>query len=160
MRIRALASAALLAPSVSPGQSSQQLIEDFAERENEFAPAYQGKDLELLERLLAPEYALTVSARPGNPVPRADWLALIPKYNVHAFEIRDVQVRCLRETTSGRCELAAVSSVNTQKADVGGRDRSGEFFIVDVWSYRDGRWMVGARYSGRTEATVPTLRKK
>lgn len=47
-----------------------------------------------------------------------------------------------------------------QKADVGGQDRSGEFFIVDIWSHRDGKWMVSARYSGRAEATVPTLMEK
>lgn len=160
MRVLGMKLAALLVPCVSLGQTSQQLVNDFVERENSFARAYQSKDIKLLEQLLAPEYALTVSARPGNPMPRADWLALIPKYNVQTFEIRGVQARCLREATPGRCELAAVSSINAQKADVGGQDRSGEFFIVDIWSYRDGKWMVSARYSGRTEATVPTLMEK
>lgn len=160
MRVLAMALAALLAPPVSLGQDSQQLINDFVERENSFARAYQSKDIKLLEQLLAPEYALTVSARPSNPMQRADWLALIPKYNVQTFEIRSVQVRCLREAKPGKCELAAVSSINTQKADVGGQDRSGEFFIVDIWSHRDGKWMVSARYSGRTEATVPTLMER
>lgn len=160
MHASVLTLVALLAPSISLGQTSQQLIKDFEERENSFARAYQSKDINLLEQLLAPEYALTVSARPSDPISRADWLALIPKYNVQTFEIRGVQVRCLREAIPGRCELAAVSSINTQKADVGGQDRSGEFFIVDIWSYRDGKWMVGARYSGRTEATVPTLMEK
>lgn len=160
MRVLALTLATLLTPSVLLGQTSQQLIKDFEERENSFARAYQSKDIKLLEQLLAPDYTLTVSARPSNPMPRADWLALIPNYNVQTFAIRDVQVRCLREAAPGRCELAAVSSINTQKADVGGQDRSGEFFIVDIWSYRDGTWMVSARYSGRTEATVPTLMEK
>jgi hypothetical protein len=160
MRVIALTLAALLAPSLSLGQTSQQLIKDFEERENSFARAYQTKDMKRLEQLLAPEYALTVSARPSHPMLRAEWLALIPKYNVQTFEIRGVQVRCLKEAARGRCELAAVSSINTQKADVGGRDRSGEFFIVDIWSYRHGKWMVSARYSGRTEAEVPTLMQK
>lgn len=160
MRTLTLTLVLLLAPSVSLGQDSQQLIKDFTERENIFARAYQTKNIKQLESILAPEYALTVSARPNDPMQRADWLALIPRYNVQHFEIRGVQARCLRETRPGTCELAAVSSINTQKADVGGQDRSGEFFIVDIWSYRGGVWMVSARYSGRTEATVPTLMEK
>ena len=137
-----------------------QLIKQFTDLENTFARAYQEKNTALLEQILDPEYALTVSARPSDPVPRADWLALIPKYNVQHFEIRGVQVRCLRTALSGSCELAAVSSINKQMADVGGQDRSGEFFIVDIWAHREGKWKVSARYSGRTEATVPTLMEK
>ena len=134
-----------------------QLIKQFTDLENTFARAYQGKNTALLEQILDPEYTLTLSARPGDPLSRADWLALIPKYNVQHFEIRGVQVRCLRVTPSGSCELAAVSSINKQKAAVGGQDRSGEFFIVDIWANREGKWKVSARYSGRTEATLPTL---
>lgn len=157
MRALILTLVFLSAPSVSMGQDPQQLIKDFTERENSFARAYQTKNIKQLERLLAPEYSLTVSARPDNPMQRAAWLALIPQYNVRHFEIRGVQVRCLRETKPGTCGLAAVSSINTQNADVGGQSRSGEFFIVDIWSYRERAWMISARYSGRTEAAVPAL---
>lgn len=160
MRAISLTLVLLLAPAVSPAQDSRQLIKDFTERENLFARAYQTRNVEQLERILAPEYALTVSARPDAPMQRADWLALLPQYNVRHFEISGVQVRCLRETKPGTCELAAVSSINSQKADVGGQDRSGKFFIVDLWSYRSGVWMVSARYSGRTETAVPTLMEK
>lgn len=155
MRIFAL-TCALLAPLTSAAEEAHQLIADFTERENMFARAYKDKDIKQLEQILAPEYALVVSARPSSPMSRADWLALIPKYNVQHFEIRDVQVRCLRKA-AGKCVLAAVSSVNKQRADVGGHDRSGEFFIVDIWSHHGGAWKVSARYSGRTEGTVPTL---
>lgn len=160
MRTSMFMALALCGSSALSGQDTERLTADFTERENGFARAYRDKDIAQLERILAPEYALTVSARPDDPIPRAEWLAMIPHYNVRRFDIRGVQVRCLKETARGECELAAVSSINTQEADVGGEDRSGEFFIVDIWAYRDGAWMVSARYSGRTEAALPTLMEK
>ncbi len=153
---RLLVALMVLGPMTSLAQDQERLVDQFTQLEKVFARAYQEKDHALLEQLLAPEYALTVSARPDSPYPRAFWLSLLPDYNVRSFEITDVQVRCLQTTSSGDCELAAVSSINKQEADVGGQDRSGAFFIVDIWARRSGTWMVTARYSGRTEASLPT----
>ena len=155
-----LAGFLFLVPVLAMSEESGDLVAIFATLENTFARGYQEKNISVLEALLAPEYTLTVSARPSDPIPRSEWLALIPKYNVRRFEIRGVQVRCLQITRVGDCELAAVSSINKQDADVGGQDRSGEFFIVDIWAQRSGKWMVLSRYSGRTEAAVPKLMEK
>lgn len=141
-------------------EGSEDLLTTFTRLENTFARGYQEKNISVLEGLLASEYALTVSARPSDPISRSEWLALIPKYNVRHFEIRGVQVRCLQTTRANHCVLAAVSSINKQDADVSGQDRSGEFFIVDIWARRSGKWMVLSRYSGRTEAAVPQLMEK
>jgi hypothetical protein len=138
-------------------ETDDDLVARFTELENTFARTYQQKNLDNLELILAPEYALTISARPIAPVMRAEWLKLIPDYNVRSFSIRDVAVRCLQRSADGKCQLVAVSSINTQDCDVGGQDRSGEFFIVDIWAYREGKWMVSCRYSGRTENILPTL---
>lgn len=139
-------------------EEPKDLVTLFTTLENTFARGYQEKNIPLLEGLLAPEYALIVSARPDAPYTRAEWLTLIPKYNVRQFEIRGVQVRCLQHAPD--CTLAAVSSINTQQADVGGQDRSGEFFIVDIWARRNDKWVVVSRYSGRTEASLPKLMEK
>lgn len=144
-------------PLAAISAAPENLTSTFTALENAFARGYQEKDVAVLEALLAPEYALVISARPSHPVSRPEWLALIPNYNVRSFEIRDIQVRCLRESPRGKCQLAAVSSINKQEADVGGQDRSGEFFIVDIWARRNGRWAVLSRYSGRTEIGVPKL---
>lgn len=155
-----LAGFLFLVPVSAMSEESRDLITTFTTLENMFARGYQEKNISVLEALLAPEYALTVSARPSDPIPRSEWLALLPKYNVRRFEIRGIQVRCLQLASAGPCELAAVSSINKQDADVGGQDRSGEFFIVDIWAQRSGKWMVLSRYSGRTEAAVPKLMEK
>lgn len=146
-------------PGLGSADETKDLVTLFTALESSFARGYQEKNIAFLEGLLAPEYALTVSARPNTPIPRAEWLSLIPQYNVRHFEIRGVQVRCLHRTPDN-CSLAAVSSINAQEADVGGQDRSGEFFIVDIWTRRNDKWIVLSRYSGRTEATLPKLMEK
>jgi hypothetical protein len=161
MHIHSMLAFALIAlnPLAVASAEPQDLVATFSNLENTFARAYQQKDFPALKALLAPEYTLTVSARPGNPVTRPQWLALLPNYNVRSFAIHDVQVRCLH-MSEGKCDLAAVSSVNKQQADVGGQDRSGEFFIVDIWANHKSHWVVLSRYSGRTETVLPMLMNK
>jgi hypothetical protein len=48
-------------------------------------------------------------------------------------------------------DVALVSLLYTQDADVEGRDRSGDFFVVDAWLRRNGVWKVKARYAGPVE---------
>lgn len=164
MRLRSssllLAVLALPAP-VSPAGTGVDLVATFTDLENAFADGYKKKDARFLEDLLAPEYVLVVSGRPGQPVDRSAWLGLLPQYDVQQFAISDVVVRCLSPApgATDTCDIAAVSSINRQKATVGGQDRSGEFFIVDIWARRGGRWRVTSRYSGRTEGSLPTLMK-
>lgn len=163
MRIGSIFACGLIALhpiAIAAAAEPQDLVATFSGLENTFARAYQEKNLPALEAILGPEYTLTVSARPGNPVKRAQWLALIPNYNVRGFDIHDVQVQCLQFDAQRTCELAAVSSINKQQADVGGQDRSGEFFIVDIWAHQKANWVVLSRYSGRTETTLPALMNK
>jgi hypothetical protein len=161
MHIHSLLAFGLIAlnPLAVASAEPQDLVATFSNLENTFARAYQEKDFTALKALLAPDYTLTVSARPGNPVTRPQWLALLPNYNVRSFAIHDVQVRCLH-MSGVKCDLAAVSSVNKQQADVGGQDRSGEFFIVDIWANHKSHWVVLSRYSGRTETVLPMLMNK
>jgi Calcium/calmodulin dependent protein kinase II association domain len=44
-------------------------------------------------------------------------------------------------------DVAVVSLVLTQKATRDGIDRSGEFYVVDIWKKRLDRWQIVARYS-------------
>jgi hypothetical protein len=40
-----------------------------------------------------------------------------------------------------------VSLVLSQKATFRGRDRSGDFYVVDIWRKTAGNWQIIARYS-------------
>jgi hypothetical protein len=103
-----------------------------------------------LDQMLAPDYVLVTSARAADPMDRKSWLDLIAVYNVESFTVGDVVVRCLvpRGGTGEACDLAAVSLVITQKAIVGGEDRSTDGgFIVDIWSHHNGSWQLFSRYA-------------
>jgi ketosteroid isomerase-like protein len=108
--------------------------------------AWRERDRETLEQLLAPDFALVVSARPSQSVPRAAWLpAALSGYSCDAFEYRDMQMRDFGD-------FVVVSSIGVQRATAFGVDRSGEFFLTDLWRPRtDGTWQVFARYSSHPE---------
>ena len=122
----------------------------FQELELHWATAIQRQDKEQLDKVfLAPDYALRISDDASRQISRADWLATIPIYNTRSFSIRDLEVRSFGD-------VAVVSHVFTQQADVNGVDRSGDFFIVDVWIRHGKDWKVSARYSSPASA-LPKL---
>jgi ketosteroid isomerase-like protein len=109
--------------------------------------AWLAQDRATLEDCLAPDYALIVSAMPGQRVDRALWLETCDRYICTAFRYRDVQVRDLGGG------IAIMSSIADQQARIGDVDRSGCFFLTDVWRLEaDGQWRIAVRYSSHPEA--------
>jgi ketosteroid isomerase-like protein len=108
--------------------------------------AWMANDRATLERLLAPDFALVVSARPEARVDRAAWLRTAgTEYTCEAFAYDGMQVRDFGD-------VVLVSSLATQRATAFGQDRSGTFFLTDVWRIAaDGAWQVIARYSSHAE---------
>ena len=108
--------------------------------------AWIANDRAVLERTLAPEFALVVSARPEARVDRAAWLRTAGgDYTCESFRYDAMQVRDFGE-------VIAVSSLATQRALALGQDRSGTFFLTDIWRPgADGTWQVIARYSSHAE---------
>lgn len=102
-------------------------------------------DRATLEAMLAPDYALIVSSAPDRRMDRQAWLATCERYRCTAFAYHDVQVRDLGG-------LAAMSATAEQTAFIDDTDRSGRFWLTDLW--RPGGphgWQVCARYSGWPE---------
>lgn len=108
--------------------------------------AWVRRDRAVLEETLAPDFALVVLASPRRRLDRADWLATAcTRYTCSLFRYRDVQVRDLGA-------VAVMSSIAEFTAEIDGIDRSGAFFLTDVWRRAaDGRWQVCARYSAHPE---------
>ena len=127
------------------------------ERSTRWMQAWLAQDRATLEDSLAPDYALIVSAMPGRRMDRALWLATCEDYRCTSFRYRDVQVR---ELAPG---LTVMSAIAEQQAEMNGVDRSGAFFLTDVWRREpDGDWRVCARYSSHPEpvtASSETLAK-
>jgi hypothetical protein len=123
-----------------------QLTEQLRQLERELGEAGMRKDAETLDHLVAPEYTLRVGDDPQRSVPREQWLgALRPRstyeYKIETFDEHHLAARKLPDN------LAVTSLVLTQKATFTGRDRSGDFYLVDVWKKHDSKWQIIARYS-------------
>jgi hypothetical protein len=155
-----LRSSRISASLINPPQSAN-LTDGFTKLENELYEAIKRKDMPHLEQLLAPDYVLVTSARAADPMDRKSWLELMSVFNVESFTIGDVVVRCLvpRGDQDKACDLAAVSVVSTQKAIVGGEDRSSDgSFLVDIWSHQGGSWRLFSRYaSAKDKRRLPKV---
>jgi hypothetical protein len=148
----------LLVPSVLPAQEpvkfpAQQLVKfdsdlqtEFRGLETQWMDAAKAQDRRRLEEFLAPGYVLTIAVlgRPLVHVSRADWLDAT--YKIHAYEFKDLVARRFGNS------VVVVTSYYTQKATMDGRDRSGDFFLTDVWVHEDKRWRVAWRHSSEPES--------
>jgi len=106
------------------------------ERSNRWMQAWVHQDRAVLEDSLASDYALIVSAMPDQRMDRERWLATCDRYLCSSFRYRNVQVR---ELAPG---LAVMSAIAEQTASLGGADRSGAFFLTDVWRREPDGWRV------------------
>lgn len=158
----------VLAVSAPPGLSGQRAaerhgapvaldsgatVEMIARLERAWAEGLVARDSNRLDSLLAPDFALLVSASADRPYPRAVWFAQLREYRTQALTIRDLQVRPIGP------DAAVASFIADLRATVREADRSGAFFITDIWRRQpDGRWQAVARFSSRPEAASASNR--
>jgi hypothetical protein len=141
-------------PVPPPTDVDPQLSETLRQLEQELGNAAVGgfKDTQQMERLVSGEFTVRFSDAPEMSVPRALWGQPSSSYKVESFEERYHAARKLTD------DLAVVSLLLTQKASMDGRDRSGDFYVVDIWKKGGDRWQLIARYSspeGRTFDRMP-----
>ena len=122
------------------------LGETVHELSDRWMQAWVRKDRAVLERSLAPDFALVVSATPLNRLDRASWLATATtRYTCSEFRYRDVQVR---DIGGG---VAIMSAIAEFTAEIDGIERTGPLFVTDVWRQGGDGWQVCARYSSLPE---------
>jgi hypothetical protein len=122
------------------------LLAHIRQLEHAWMQALKDRQWEKLEEFLAPEYTLRVSDAPAVSIPRDIWLRNSRVYNLTAFSHRDFQLQRITP------DVVVVSFVQTQtaKPQPPGQpavDRSGNFYLVDVWKKIGSEWKVAARYS-------------
>ena len=117
------------------------------ERSNRWMQAWMEQDRAALEQYLAPDYALVISIAPLQRIEGANWLdTAVGPYVCTRFAYEAVQVRQLGEG------FAVMSAIADFDATIAGVDRSGRYFVTDVWRLEgDGEWRVCARYSSHPE---------
>lgn len=138
----------------APTDIDPQLTETLRQLEQRLgAVALHGfKDTQEMERLVGPELTLRTSDAPERSVPRALWGQPSSTYKMESLDERYHAARKLAD------DLAVISLLLTQKASRDGRDRSGDFYVVDIWKQRGDRWQLIARYSsplGKTFDRMP-----
>jgi len=111
-------------------------------REEEWRDALQARDADRCGAILAEDYALELLQPVAARMEREAWLALLPDYVVHAWDVEERLVAVDGDTAT------VLMRVN-MRATVAGEDRSGPFVITDVWRRDpgDGVWRVWRRHS-------------
>jgi hypothetical protein len=123
-----------------PASASHNYMELFTRLERDWVQAMQKKDKASLEAILAPEFVLRTSENPENPLPRADWIQqALTSYDIHSSTQRAMAIRAF-------LGVAVVSFVQSEQAFIDGKDRSGDYFVVDLWEAHHDKWQVAARY--------------
>ena len=116
----------------------------FTRLERDWMRAVQEKDTMALDTMLAPEFVLRTSENPDNPQLRADWIQhALSDRGVHSSGQRGIAIRAFMG-------VAVVSFVLTEHATVDGKNRSDDYFVVDLWEARHDKWQVCARYLAPT----------
>jgi hypothetical protein len=100
-----------------------------------------------LEEFLAPDYSLVISSVPEHVFDRASWLeTAVGPYLCTRLSYDGVQVRDLGGG------IAVMSAIADFDATMAGIDRSGRYFVTDIWRRVPGSlhgWQVCARFSSR-----------
>jgi ketosteroid isomerase-like protein len=114
---------------------------ELARLQEAWMQAVEDRDMEALERLVAPEFRFMAIHLNPEPMTREQWLdAAREGYTIvsFAFESMDIQV-------SG--DTGVVHSRYSQVASYQHVSLSNVFRLTDVWTRTDGTWRVMARHS-------------
>ena len=119
--------------------------------------AWMDQDRATLDGFLAPDFALIVSTMPNKAFERSDWLeTAVTAYVCTHFAYEDVHCRSISS------DLVAMSAIANFDATIDGIDRSGRYFVTDLWRRAAGAhgWQICVRYSsrpGEPDASVRAL---
>jgi ketosteroid isomerase-like protein len=116
--------------------------DEFTRLEDEWARIVYERDTEAAERFLADDFLLTSTGGVSGHMPRADWIAALPRIETERLEAAVEEVR-----TFG--DVAVVKAWLRWSASMEGRDLSGEYSVADVFRADEDRWRASWRISVR-----------
>ena len=106
----------------------------------EFQSCIERRDAQAADALLEDDYALVLVHPTPAVMARERWLAVLPDYVVHEYELQERFI-----DVSGDC--ASVVQRVFMRATVLGQDRSGTFVISDTWRRGEDGWRIWRRHS-------------
>ena len=137
-----------LAQSPHTGGLVTRDVAQFTDLETKLMTAVENKDKATLQEMLTDDFELRRSSAPGQGESGEDWIAKdLPAYDLHDFRNSQMAVHKYGDST-------VVASMNYwQSATVNHKARSGNFFVVDVWTRSGDAWKLSVRYVGPAEKT-------
>ena len=109
--------------------------------EVEWMPAHQDRDVEALERIVAPEFRFMAIHLYPEPMRRDQWMdAAREGYTIVSFAFESMDIEVSKDT-------GVVHSRYSQVASYQHVSLSNAFRLTDVWTRADGTWRVIARHS-------------
>jgi len=100
------------------------------------------RDPTALERIVAEEFGLSVTDRPAAP--RATWLANVKSISLSNYKITEPHV-----TVWGKAAVVRTRQHFDDYKSADGVALPPDYNIVDLWTYRAGRWQLVRRLSER-----------
>ena len=114
---------------------------ELARLEQAWMQAVEDRDMDALERLVAPEFRFMAVHLYPEPMTRAQWMdAAREGYTIVSFAFETMEVEVSGDT-------GIIHSRYSQVASYQHVSLSNVFRLTDVWTRADGQWRVIARHS-------------
>ena len=115
--------------------------EELARLQEAWMQAVEDRDMEALERIVAPEFRFMAIHLYPEPMTRAQWMeAAREGYTIVSFAFESMEIVVSKDT-------GIVHSRYSQVASYQHVSLSNAFRLTDVWTRADGTWRVIARHS-------------
>jgi hypothetical protein len=121
------------------------LVQDFSALEGKLGDAVARGDRASLEQLVAEDFELRAGRHPGEPVPRAQWLADVTTEHAAAAAPRQMAVH----------DLGDLALVSFLWRPAGATGAAPGMFVVDLWGKADGAWRLKIRYAAVARGGAP-----
>ena len=119
--------------------TTTRLVASFSDLENQWLQALQHRDEPSLSRLLGEDFQVW-TPNVNGPVPREEWQQQAFARTLTSFQFRQMAARSLNEAT------VVTSFVLHENVQSGGKSTAEHYFVVDIWSKKDGQWVCTDRY--------------
>jgi len=115
--------------------------EELARLQEAWMQAVEDRDMETLERIVAPEFRFMAIHLYPDPMTRDQWMeAAREGYTIVSFAFETMEIVVSKDT-------GIVHSRYSQVASYQHVSLSNAFRLTDVWTRADGTWRVMARHS-------------
>ena len=117
---------------------------DVEQRSLQWMEGWIAQDRAALEPFMTDDFALIISTVPELSFARENWLqTAVSAYVCTRFAYENIQCRRVAD------DMIAMSSIADFDATMAGIDRSGRYFVTDLWRRENATWKICARYSSR-----------